>query len=142
MKHPALIIAFTALLSGCATGKVDVKIVGEKISFLDKVRFKYNQAEIKRESFPLLDEIARLLKERPEIKRLEIAGYTDDAGSSDYNRKLSQSRAAAVKQYLIDKGIARKRLRSAGYGKKNPIASNKTRAGRDRNRRVEFIIVR
>lgn len=148
MRHQARTLGIAAALTavvglgGCAAGKVEVKIVGEKISFLDKVRFKYKQAAIKSESFPLLDEIVRLLKDRPEIKRLKIAGYTDNAGSSQYNRRLSQSRADAVKKYLIDKGIARRRLFSVGYGKRSPVASNKTAAGREKNRRVEFVIVR
>ena len=69
---------------------------------------------------------------------LEIHGHTDDQGDDAKNQKLSDDRAAAVKKYLTDKGIADNRTKSYGHGETMPVADNKTSAGRAQNRRVEF----
>ena len=73
--------------------------------------------------------------------RLKISGHTDNVGSAASNMKLSQNRAEAVKTYLISKGIDRSRFKAEWFGSKNPIASNKTEEGRQRNRRVEMLLV-
>ena len=70
---------------------------------------------------------------------VEIAGYTDNVGSSYYNKKLSQKRADSVKEWLVIRGIDPKRIVTKGYGLENPIASNSTEEGRSKNRRIEFI---
>ena len=77
------------------------------------------------------------MNEFPQI-RFEVSGHTDDRGTADYNKDLSQRRAKAVVDYLIKKGIAAGRLVSAGYGFERPLADNKTSAGRAQNRRTEF----
>jgi OmpA-OmpF porin, OOP family len=128
---------------GCATtGSRKISVVGERINFYDKVRFETKLAVIKPESHRLLDSIAAVIKERPSLRRIRICGHTDNLGHRADNWKLSQARAEAVRQYLISAGVAPDRLKAIGYGDHRPIASNKTRAGRDKNRRVEFIIVR
>ena len=72
---------------------------------------------------------------------MEISGHTDSRGGADFNRELSARRAEAVKSYLVGKGIKSDRLTSIGYGMDRPIASNKTDAGRGRNRRTEFRLI-
>jgi len=75
----------------------------------------------------------------PKVK-FNIEGHTDNTGNYDSNKRLSQSRADAVKTYIVNKGISASRLTAIGYGSDKPVASNKTSAGRQQNRRVEFII--
>jgi outer membrane protein OmpA-like peptidoglycan-associated protein len=89
----------------------------------------------------MLDQVARVLQEHPEIDRVVIEGHTDDRGNADVNRKLSQARAEAVRDYLVSKGVESARLEARGFGPDRPIASNKTERGRAANRRVAFIIV-
>jgi OmpA-OmpF porin, OOP family len=97
-------------------------------------------AEISPKSEALLDDMARLLHDQRQLKRVEIQGYTDSSGGSDYNLKLSQERAESVKQALIKRGVSSKRLVAKGYGEADPVAPNFTKAGRAKNRRVEFAI--
>jgi len=80
------------------------------------------------------------MNDNPNIK-IEISGHTDNIGSAAYNQKLSESRAKAVVDYLIEHGIDRSRLSYMGYGFEKPIAPNDTEEGRQLNRRVEFKIV-
>jgi OOP family OmpA-OmpF porin len=90
----------------------------------------------------VLDEAAEALKDNPDV-RVTIAGYTDSIGSEDYNLKLSERRAQAVKQYLVSRGIAASRLNTVGRGEADPIAPN-TKDGKDNpegramNRRAEL----
>jgi outer membrane protein OmpA-like peptidoglycan-associated protein len=70
---------------------------------------------------------------------LEVQGHTDDKGTDEYNQQLSQKRAETVVGYLISKGIDRSRLRAVGYGRSMPVADNKKRHGREKNRRVEMV---
>jgi outer membrane protein OmpA-like peptidoglycan-associated protein len=78
-----------------------------------------------------------VLKEHTSV-RLQIEGHTDNAGPAEQNRTLSQQRADAVRQYMIDKGIDGSRLTAVGFGPDKPVADNKTPDGRAKNRRVEF----
>jgi outer membrane protein OmpA-like peptidoglycan-associated protein len=80
------------------------------------------------------------MRANPEVKHLRIEGHTDDVGGDDINQRLSEDRAKSVKRALVDRGVEDGRLRTGGYGESNPIAPNRTRAGRAKNRRVEFII--
>ncbi len=114
--------------------------VGEKI-ILKGIYFDFNSAVIKPESYPVLDDAARILKAKPNM-RVEIGGHTDSIGSDSYNMKLSYQRANAVRDYLIRyHNIDPSRLIAVGYGETRPIADNRTRAGRDLNRRIEFKIL-
>lgn len=106
---------------------------------LKGVQFETGKDIIKKQSFPILDNVYGILSSHPEYK-LDIAGHTDNAGDHDKNVKLSEARAAAAKNYLIKKGIDASRFRSEGYGPDRPIADNKTAAGKALNRRVEFIV--
>jgi outer membrane protein OmpA-like peptidoglycan-associated protein len=86
-------------------------------------------------SFPALDELVKILKEYPNA-RLFIEGHTDSQGNADANKILSKNRALAVLDYLAQKGIAKDRLRSEGFGPARPIADNSSPQGRAMNRRV------
>lgn len=130
-------------LTRCAhSGRIKVTVEGQRITFFGKVMFERDVATIKPKSYRLLDAIAQVIKDRPHIKRIRIAGYTCNSGRSDYNRRLSRRRAVAVRAYLIKAGISPGRLTAVGYGERRPIASNRTAKGREKNRRVEFIILR
>ena len=112
-----------------------------KIEIKQKVYFDSGKAIIKPRSFKLLNEVAQALKNNKTMEVL-VEGHTDSRGSDSYNLRLSDSRANAVREYLISQGIKTERLKSMGFGETKPIASNKRRAGRKKNRRVEFTITR
>ncbi len=101
------------------------------------IQFETNRAELKRESFDTLDEITAALKAQPALN-IEIQGHTDSSGKRAYNIGLSQRRAQSVKSYLETKGILPVRMTTRGYGPDRPIASNATKEGRAKNRRVEI----
>jgi len=107
------------------------------------VQFDVNKAEIKSASMPAVENVYGLMKSYPSI-RIELRGHTDSTNSTgdpDYNIKLSQRRADAVKEALVKRGIAADRIRAIGYGERQPIADNRTEEGRAMNRRTEFVIV-
>lgn len=101
------------------------------------IQFEVNKSALKESSYPTLDEIADALKVQPALN-IEIQGDTDSTGSHDYNVGLSHKRAQSVRAYLISKGVDSSRMTSIGYGPDRPVASNTTKEGRARNRRVEI----
>ena len=105
------------------------------------IEFETGKAEIRPISRPLLDEAAGILNQYPTLK-LMIVGHTDNTGTRDKNVDLSQRRAEAVKTYMMDRGVDAERILTRGEGPDVPIADNKTRAGRQTNRRIEFQIVK
>lgn len=107
---------------------------------LDNLTFYFGKTELKPESAPTLEKIAELLKTNPNIL-VEIAGHTDDEGDADYNQLLSFGRAQAVVDYLVKQGIEPSRMSAKGYGESKPIDLGKTKAGKAKNRRVEFTVV-
>ncbi|MCP4604638.1 MAG: OmpA family protein, partial [Proteobacteria bacterium] len=125
---------------GCPDSKV--KIEKEKLIIIDKVYFVYNKAEIVEKSFPILNEVVTVLKENPTIKKIRIEGHTDTRGRAVHNKKLSASRAGAIKTYLIENGIEAERLIAKGFGESRPlITPEKSEDDYEKNRRVEFIIL-
>ena len=104
---------------------------------IEGVTFKTDSAEITKASGAVLDKAVQVLMDYPETK-IEISGHTDNVGKDEYNKELSQRRADAVKQYMLDKGIDSRRLTAVGFGTEKPISDNKTSAGRAKNRRIEF----
>lgn len=102
---------------------------------LEGVSFELNSAELTAASRPVLDRLAADLKKYPRL-RVEVQGHTDSSGSDEYNLKLSERRAQAVRDYLIAHGVAATQLEARGYGETQPIESNATAEGRARNRRV------
>ncbi len=113
--------------------------VGSKI-ILKNIFFDFDKATLRPESTNELERLTKLLNDVPTLK-IEISGHTDSKGADDYNKKLSNSRAKAVVDYLITKGISADRLTSVGYGEEQPIATNDTDDGRQLNRRTEFKIL-
>jgi outer membrane protein OmpA-like peptidoglycan-associated protein len=107
---------------------------------IDKLFFESNKAVIKQESFETLDEVYSFLQGNPDVL-VEIGGHSNGLASNDFANKLSTDRAQAVADYLVDKGVGRDRLRSRGYGKSKPIASNASLEGRRQNQRVEIKII-
>ena len=105
------------------------------------ILFDTGKATIKFQSAEVLNQIINVLKKFPK-SRFRIEGYTDSTGNKQKNITLSQNRADAVKIYLIQGGIDQSRLESIGYGPEKPIASNKTRKGRELNRRVEINLIK
>jgi OmpA-OmpF porin, OOP family len=125
---------------GCpAAQKQLVVIKQDRIDIKDMVYFDSGAATIQARSNTLLDQMAKVLAEHPEIVKVIIEGHTDDRGAADFNRTLSQQRAEAVKAYLVKKGVAAERLEARGFGPDRPVQPNTTSAGRAANRRVDFI---
>jgi len=110
------------------------------VRVLQQVHFQTGSANILPDSFPMLTEIALLLKATPAIKKMMIEGHTDNRGDAAMNLDLSKRRAASVRTWLIQHGIVPDRLDSEGYGLTRPITTNDTAEGRAANRRVEFKI--
>lgn len=108
---------------------------------LNNVFFDVGKAELRSESFADLDRLVQLMRDKSTTV-IEIAGHTDDVGKDADNLDLSVRRAAAVRTYVVDKGIDADRVSSKGFGETSPIASNKTDEGRQQNRRVEFKLVK
>ena len=148
-KHEAKVVD----VFGC-DAFVDFEVEGEKImANLDasKIRvgqivriknlyFKADSTDITFKSKPVLDEIFEFLLDNPEIV-VEIGGHTNNIPSNEYCDKLSSARAKNVAEYMIRRGVAKSRISYKGYGKRKPIASNATAAGRRKNQRVEMKIL-
>jgi outer membrane protein OmpA-like peptidoglycan-associated protein len=107
---------------------------------LSGIRFRSGSTELDGDSLQILDEVVEVLNLVGDAQIL-IAGHTDSRGNADYNFSLSADRAAAVQQYLINRGIAAGRLTARGYGPTQPIATNDTAAGRALNRRIEIQLI-
>jgi len=105
---------------------------------LGDVLFDTNEATLTQNASTTLDKAAASLQEWGNVK-VEVAGYTDDRGTAEYNEKLSARRADAVRTYLVGKGVAADRLTAKGYGESNPVGDNTTVEGRAENRRVELV---
>lgn len=101
------------------------------------VLFEFDKWVIKREFHPVLDKWVEFFQNHPEV-HAEIHGHADSTGPSTYNQKLSERRALAVVNYLVDKGVNPGRLTATGFGEEQPVAPNTTREGRQQNRRVEL----
>jgi len=102
------------------------------------VNFDFDKATLQPQGKPILEEAAKILKENPSIN-VEVRGFTDSIGSKDYNLRLSDRRAATVKNFLVSQGVPASRLTTKGFGMADPVASNDTADGRAQNRRVELV---
>jgi outer membrane protein OmpA-like peptidoglycan-associated protein len=118
-----------------------VEVRDRKIEIHQKIQFDDNRATIRSASFELMDEIGTVIAKNPQIKRIRIEGHASAEGSRRHNVTLSAARARSVAKYLRDHGVAAGELVAVGYGSDRPIADNATEDGREKNRRVEFVIV-
>ena len=136
-KCPA--VKGTVANKGCP--EVSDEVVKKLNDYAKVILFDTNKATFQQQTYPVLQAITSILKEYPN-SNFSIEGHTDSDGKDAANQTLSENRAAAVKNYLVENGIAASRLTSAGYGETKPIDSNKTKAGKANNRRVEVKLVK
>lgn len=127
-------------LSELTPSLVDAR-ADEKILITQKIHFEFGKSIIRPISYPILDDVVQLLKLNPQIKKVQIEGHTDAIGSDAGNQRLSESRAKAVRAYLVSKGVPGDRLVAVGYGRSRPIADNASAEGRAKNRRTEFTVI-
>ncbi len=123
-----------------ALEKALAEVTAERIDIKDSVYFETAKAVIKSESFELLDQVATIMIDHPEITSLRVEGHTDSRGRASYNLDLSTRRAASVLEYLVQKGVDRSRLESEGFGESKPIDPANNSAAWTKNRRVDFFI--
>lgn len=131
-------IAGVSSNNGCPEVKEEVKEV--LVQAMEGLFFNTGSAVIKKSSYKVLDNVARIMKENVSFK-LKISGHTDDQGDPGLNLTLSKDRAKAAMEYLVKEGITRDRIISEGFGMNEPVDSNATEEGRAKNRRVEFEII-
>lgn len=113
-------------------------VVEQTLTMRD-VTFETNSARLTLNGRRILDTVVAFLKAEPTVHAV-VEGHTDSRGTDAYNLKLSRARAAAVRDYLVERGVEPARLESAGFGESRPVASNDTDSGREMNRRVEFVL--
>jgi outer membrane protein OmpA-like peptidoglycan-associated protein len=111
----------------------------DKLELKEKIFFEWDKAIIQQVSYPVLNEVAQALKDNRSF-RVQVEGHASSEGAYDYNQALSERRAEAVLDYIVARGVAKERLVSKGFSSSVPVASNVTEAGREQNRRVEFIV--
>ena len=115
--------------------------IKQKMKDLSNALFAFDKFDINPKAASILDDIAAWMKQNPDLK-LELAGHTDSKGSDAYNQTLSEKRAKAVRDFLVQRGVSANSLSYKGYGESEPIATNDTAEGRQLNRRVELRIVK
>jgi OOP family OmpA-OmpF porin len=127
---------------GCPESVRQVVYLTEKtLEITERIFFAFDRAEVLPRSYPLMDQVAKVLREHPELEHVVVEGHTDNIGPASYNRRLSQARAESVCRQLERRGVEAQRLRAVGRGPDVPADTNDTSAGRERNRRVEFHII-
>jgi len=132
-----------ALDRAIAAGKLaEGKFLYETVLTDSKVHFGFDQSKLSDEATAALDDFASKLKSDNANVYVEIQGYTDSIGTDEYNLKLGQERAEAVRRYLNSVGVPLNRMSTISYGKTNPIADNSTRDGRSENRRVVLVVLK
>ncbi|MCB9687974.1 MAG: OmpA family protein [Alphaproteobacteria bacterium] len=134
----AAVVLDVTLTPAAKPGKIVV--TRERIDLKESIQFETASAKIKSASNALLEEVATVLRDYPEIRVLRIDGHTDSRGSDTYNLELSKQRAASVRQWLIDHGIEADRLKSEGYGESRPLDDRNNAEAWAKNRRVEMTI--
>lgn len=135
-------LAGTATQNGAVEKIIELRklVVGAR-SVLRNIYFDFDKATFKQESYSELNKLETMMKQNGGLQ-VEISGHTDIVGSRDYNKKLSQRRADAVKNFLTSKGVDARRIKAVGYGEEKPLASNDDdKEGRELNRRVEFKVL-
>jgi outer membrane protein OmpA-like peptidoglycan-associated protein len=108
---------------------------------MDGITFDYDSDAIQPASFPILDEAVKILNAYPQILLL-VEGHTSSEGEAKYNLDLSRRRAESVRTYMVKQGVGEKRIETVGYGADRPLDSSDSDAAREKNRRIEFKILR
>jgi outer membrane protein OmpA-like peptidoglycan-associated protein len=126
---------------GCPDKGV-TRVVDDRILILEPIGFEYDRAVIKPDSYYILDAVVAAMNGYPDITAVDVQGHTDERGDDRYNLELSRRRAEAVVTYLVDHGVAARRLTSHGYGETQPLDHGHTEAAWAKNRRVDFILRR
>ncbi len=121
--------------------EVTIQFELPKVYTLDNVYFETGKADIKTSSFKYIDEMVEYMKLKKTME-IEIAGHTDNVGTPESNLKLSLGRANSVRSYLLKKGIAEERVSAKGYGDTQPVASNDSESGKQKNRRTEVRVIK
>jgi outer membrane protein OmpA-like peptidoglycan-associated protein len=128
--------------NGCPYEEIVIGTTETPINTMMKpILFNNGNANFKQDSYPILIKITKMMKQYPEAK-FKVEGHTDAVGSYEFNKRLSQTRANAVRNYLINSGIPSENLVAEGFGETKPTASNLTKEGRRLNRRVEVIRIK
>ncbi|MFO8086855.1 MAG: OmpA family protein [Bacteroidales bacterium] len=117
-----------------------IKYRPAQVFTLDNVYFDVDKATLREQSYKELDVLKEYLERRENII-VEISGHTDNTGNNEHNLRLSEQRARKVKQYLTGRGIDPARIKTKGYGESDPVATNETEEGRQKNRRTEVRII-
>lgn len=117
-----------------------VQVTRERIDISESIYFETGKSVIKAESFGLLDEIASVILDHPELLKVRIEGHTDSRGSAGANKSLSDKRASAVRDYLMGKGVDGGRLDSEGFGEERPLDPANNAGAWEKNRRVDFFV--
>ena len=118
-----------------------VVIEDNSIIILEKIYFETDSAVIQERSYPIIDAVAATLNGNPQIQKIEVQGHADERGDDNYNIRLTRDRAASVVEAIVQRGVTRDRIRSAGYGERCPVDPRSNAAAWERNRRVEFKIL-
>jgi len=111
-----------------------------RLLIFGKIQFETGSARLTRPSENLVEQIAVAMRTHHEIRHVQVAGYTDNVGPAEMNVRLSHERAESVRHALVAHGVEHRRLTARGYGETHPVASNTTRGGRAKNRRVELVV--
>lgn len=145
------LLVLSAVGCGCRAGAAttpssvadpdDVRIEGDRLVIDHHIRFEYDSDVIQSDSFNLLNHIVALLRNHDEISAVSVEGHSDVQGDDQHNLELSQRRAAAVAEYLRDRGVQQE-LTSAGFGETQTLCQEDTDECHESNRRVEFILTR
>ena len=136
------LLVFAIGLFFASSAFAGVKVTDKELVLSTQVFFASGKAEIKTESHAILDELAATLEKQKKIESVEIGVHTDARGDDKWNLDLSQARAEAIRDYLVGKGIATKRLVPKGYGETKPLDKGSGEKAWSKNRRTEFHILR
>ena len=136
----ALCCAVVVVLTSCGTQKSSTWNLGEKMVTYD-ILFDFNKATIKPESMKEINRIKDIMQKNPKV-RYEVQGHTDSVGDPASNQRLSERRAQAIVDKMVELGVSRSRLVPVGKGESEPISSNATEEGRAKNRRVVFVVIK
>lgn len=127
---------------GCPDeGRSNVRLRGSRLEIGERVYFDTASDRIQERSYPILRQMAAVLKSQPDLTKIRVSGHTDARGDDAMNQDLSERRAASVMRFLVENGIEAERLTSRGFGESHPVDTNDSAKGREMNRRVEFHIL-